>query len=132
LRDIADQVAAGEPIDLSTGYANVIWQRDANSVALRAFAHVASPPLVLNLTGADTISVRETAKKFGKLLGKEPVFAGEEARTALLNNATRCKKMLAPETVTLDWMIEQTAAWVREGGRSLGKPTHFQEREGKF
>ncbi|MCB1021247.1 MAG: NAD(P)-dependent oxidoreductase, partial [Acidobacteria bacterium] len=74
LRDIADQVASETPIDISMGYANVIWQRDANSVALRAFAHVSSPPFLLNLTGSDTISTRAVAEKFGKLLGKEPQF----------------------------------------------------------
>jgi nucleoside-diphosphate-sugar epimerase len=132
LRDIADQVAGGEPIDLSMGYANVIWQRDANSVALRAFQHVSSPALVLNLTGAATISVREVATKFGKLFGKQPRFTGREAETALLSNAARCQQLFAPETVTLDWMIERIAGWVQAGGKSLGKPTHFQEREGKF
>jgi nucleoside-diphosphate-sugar epimerase len=132
LRDIADQVAAGTPVDVSMGYANVIWQRDANSVALRAFAHASSPPLVLNLTGAQTISIRETALKFGKLLGNEPRFTGKEAETALLSNAAKCKKMFQPETVTLDWMIEQTAAWVQSGGKGLGKPTHFQQRDGRF
>ena len=132
LRDIADQVAAGTPIDISMGYANVIWQRDANSVALRAFGHASSPPLVLNLTGADTMSVRETATRFGRLLGREPKFTGHEAGTALLSNAAKCKGTFAAETVTLDWMIERVAAWIQAGGKSLGKPTHFQEREGKF
>ena len=132
LRDIADQVAAGAPVDVSMGYANVIWQRDANSVALRAFAHASSPAFLLNLTGADMISTREVAQKFGKLLGVEPVFVGTEAETALLNNAAKCKQIFAPETVTLDWMIEQIAGWIKAGGKSLGKPTHFQEREGKF
>ena len=132
LRDIADQVMAGKTIDISMGYANVIWQRDANSVALRAFGRVSSPPFLLNLTGADTISIREVATKFGKLLGREPKFAGREAETALLNNAAKCKKVFQAETVTLDWMIEQIAGWIRSGGKSLGKPTHFQERDGKF
>jgi nucleoside-diphosphate-sugar epimerase len=132
LRDIADQVASGSPIDLSMGYANVIWQRDANSVALRSFQHASSPPFVLNLTGADTISVREVAAKLGKLLGKAPRFTGIEADSALLNNAAACKQMFAPETVTLDWMIEQIAGWVQAGGASLGKPTHFEEREGQY
>ncbi|MEZ5365255.1 MAG: NAD(P)-dependent oxidoreductase [Bryobacterales bacterium] len=132
LRDIADQVAAGTPIDVSMGYANVIWQRDANSVALRAFAHVSSPPFLLNLTGSDTISTRAVAQKFGKLLGKEPQFVGKEADTALLNNAALCREQFEAETVTLDWMIEQIAGWIQAGGKSLGKPTHFQEREGKF
>ncbi len=132
LRDIADQVYSGRSVDISMGYANVIWQRDANSVALRSFAHAANPPLVLNLTGAATIRVREVAEKFAKLFGVEAKFSGEEAPTALLNNAALCAKMFAPETVSLDWMIEEIAAWVQAGGAGLGKPTHFQQRDGAF
>lgn len=132
LRDIADQVYSGRPIDLSTGHANVIWQRDANSVALRAFSRCASPPFVLNLTGAETISVRSVAQEFGQLFGCEPSFAGVEADTALLSNAALCHDIFEPETVSLDEMIRWTVDWVREGGDSLGKPTHFQEREGTF
>lgn len=132
LRDIADRVADGRTIDLSMGYANVVWQRDANSVALRSFEHAASPAFLLNLTGVATISVREVAERFGKLLGRAPVFEGREADTALLNNAKRCGEMFQHETVTLEQMIEWTAAWVAEGGRGLGKPTHFEQRDGKF
>lgn len=132
LRDIAEKTAEGRPIDLSMGYANVIWQRDANSVALRAFEHAASPAFILNLTGAETISVRDIARRFGKLLGREPLLEGTEADTALLSNAGRCRELFDPETVMLDQMIEWTAAWVAAGGRGLGKPTHFEQRDGKF
>lgn len=132
LHDIADKVHHGAPVDLTMGYANVIWQRDASSVALRAFAHCAAPPFVLNLTGSATLSVRDIAERFGRRFGVEPVFAGKEAETALLSNAARCRELFEAETVTLDQMIEWTADWVRAGGRNLGKPTHFQEREGKF
>ncbi len=132
LRDIGDRVFAGDPIDLTTGHANVIWQRDANSVALRAFAHAASPPFVVNLTGAATISVRRVAERFGELYGKQPVFSGAEAPTALLSNAKRCAEMFGPGTASLEEMIEWTAAWVSSGGADLGKPTHFQQRDGKF
>lgn len=132
LRDIAEQVHAGRPVDVSMGYANVIWQRDANSVALRAFAHAATPPFLLNLTGAATISVREVANRFAELLGVEPRFQGSEADTALLNNAVKCSELFEPETVSLDWMLQQTAAWVQAGGAGLGKPTHFQQRDGAF
>jgi len=132
LRDIAEQVHSGRPVDVSMGYANVIWQRDANSVALRSFAHAANPPFVLNLTGAATFSVREAAGKFAELFGVEAKISGTEAPTALLNNAALCAEMFSPETVTLDWMIEQTAAWVQAGGAGLGKPTHFQQRDGAF
>ncbi|MDH3496896.1 MAG: NAD-dependent epimerase/dehydratase family protein, partial [Gemmatimonadota bacterium] len=51
LRDIADRVRRREPLDLAMSHVNVIWQRDANAVAIRAFAHCAVPPVVLNVTG---------------------------------------------------------------------------------
>ena len=132
LRDVADRVAKGEPIDIAMGYANVIWQRDANSIALRAFGHTASPPFVLNMTGADTISIREVAEKFGELLGKKPVYNGTESDTALLNNAALCKEMFGPATATVDEVIGWIAAWISGGGRALGKPTHFEQRDGNF
>lgn len=132
LRDIADKVYRGEALSVATGHANVIWQRDANSIALRSLAHCSSPPFVLNMTGAETISVRETAERFGRIFRKEPVFEGSEADTALLSNAARCRELFGPCSVSLDEMIEWTAEWVSAGGAGLGKPTHFEERQGKF
>lgn len=132
LHDIGARVFAGEPVDLATGYANVIWQRDANSVALRSFAHAATPAFILNLTGARTESVRAIAQAFAVHFGREAVFNGEETETALLNNAALCKQLFDPETVTLDQMIGWVANWIAQGGRALGKPTHFEVRDGKF
>lgn len=132
LHDIGTRVHAGTPVDLATGYVNVIWQRDANSVALRSFAHAATPAFVLNLTGAATESVRAIAEKFAQRFGREAIFNGAETETALLNNAALCKQMFNPETATIDEMIEWTADWIAQGGRALGKPTHFEVRDGKF
>ena len=132
LREIADRVWTGTPIDLAMGHVNVIWQRDSNSVALRALAHCQSPPLLLNLTGPGVLSVRNLATGFGELLGREPVLTGSEAPTALLNNASRCHRLFGPPETTLDDMLEAVAHWVRIGGRSFGKATHYEQREGKF
>ena len=132
LHDIAERVFERRPIDLSMGYVNVIWQRDANSVALRAFAHCASPPLVLNLTGAETLAVRKLGERFGAVWGIEPIFEGSENETALLNNARGCVQLFGPPQVSVDQMLEWIAAWVARGGRSLGKPTHYEERKGAF
>jgi len=132
LHDIAQRVLEHFPIDLSMGYVNVIWQRDANSVALRSFAHCASPPFVLNLTGTETLAVRNLAERFGALLGVEPVFEGSEKESALLNNARRCGELFGPPEVSVDQMIEWLASWVSRGGHSLGKPTHYEERQGAF
>ncbi len=132
LRDLADKVRANESIDVTTGHVNVIWQRDANAIALRALAHCAVPPLVLNVTGAETVPVRQVAEAFGAMFGVEPVFEGSESTEALLSNAFRCQKLFGPPPVGLAEMIERVGQWVRDGGPGLGKPTHYQEREGKF
>ncbi len=132
LRDLADKIRANESIDLATGHVNVIWQRDANAIALRALAHCAVPPLVLNVTGPETVSVREVAEAFGAMFGVEPVFTGSESTEALLSNARRCRELFGAPPVGLVEMIERVGRWVSDGGPGLGKPTHYQEREGKF
>lgn len=132
LADIAEKVWEGTPIDVTMGYVNVIWQGDANSVTFRALGHCASPPFILNLTGKETLRVRELAERFGKLLGREPVIQGEEAPTALLNNASLCHRMFGPPEISVELMMRWIAEWVRGGGRSLGKPTKFQVRDGRF
>jgi len=132
LLDIGSKVFERRPVNLAMGNANVIWQGDANSILLRSLAHAASPPFVLNLTGPETISVRAVANRFGQLFGVEPVFEGEEAPSALLNNAARCFRMFGYPTVSVDEVIEWTAAWIGAGGRTLNKPTHFESRDGKF
>src|SRR5262245_26568497 len=132
LLDIGQRVREGRAVALATGRVNVIWQRDANSVCLRALEHTTSPPLVLNLTGPETLSVRYVAQRFGYLLGREPFFEGSETPTALLNDASRCWQLFGPQTVTADQLIDMTADWIREGGPTLNKPTHFEVRDGVF
>jgi uncharacterized protein YbjT (DUF2867 family) len=132
LRDIADRVYAGTEVDLSMGWVNVIWQRDANAIALAALEHAAVPPLVLNVTGRPAVSVREIATAFGVRFGREPRFRGTEAPTALLSNAARAVELFGPPPTSLDAMIDAVARWVEAGGSSLGKPTRFEERAGRF
>ncbi|MEZ5399855.1 MAG: NAD(P)-dependent oxidoreductase [Bryobacteraceae bacterium] len=132
LVDIGMQVFERKPIDLSTGAANVIWQGDANSICLRSLAYAASPPFVLNLTGPETVSVRAVAKRFGQLLGIEPVFVNEESPTALLNNAALCFSLFGYPSIPVDRIIEWTAQWIGRGGSNLNKPTRFEARDGRF
>ena len=132
LLDIAEKVYTEETISLEMGTANVIWQGDANAVALRAFAHAQSPPLILNVTGPETVSIRSLALCFGRLFNKSPRFEGEESRTALLSNATRCHQLFGYPRVSLGQMIEWVAEWVRIDGSTLRKPTRFEVRDGKF
>ena len=130
--DIAEKVYLEESISLEMGNVNIIWQADANAVALRVFAHCQSPPLTLNVTGPETISVRYLALRFGALFNKPPRFEGEEAETALLSNASQCHRLFGYPRVSLEQMIEWIAEWVRIGGTTLRKPTHFEARDGKF
>jgi nucleoside-diphosphate-sugar epimerase len=132
LLDICEKVAAGTPIDLTTGFANVIWQGDANSYCLRAFALCDSPARILNVTGLKKLSVREVALEFGRLLERTPRFAGTESANALLSDASQCAELLGPPEVSEDDLIEMTAHWVRTEGVTLGKPTKFEIRDGAF
>jgi len=132
LVDIARKVFERRPVDVTMGHVNVIWQGDANSVALRSFSLCASPPAVLNLTGPGTLSVRRIALEFGRRFGVEPEIVGQEAETALLNNASRCHSLFGLPRVSLEEMLDWIAHWIRIGGPLLDKPTHFEVRNGKF
>jgi nucleoside-diphosphate-sugar epimerase len=132
LLDIGRRVFAGQAVPLAMGAVNVIWQGDANSICLRALALAAVPPLVLNVTGAEALRVRSIAERFGEIFGTEPQFTGCEAATALLSDASLCCRLLGPPPTSPLRMIEMTAAWIRAGGATLGKPTHFEVRDGAF
>lgn len=132
LHDIAKRVLTGEPIDLSMGAVNVIWQGDANRIILQCVPLCTSPARILNLTGPETVSVRWLAERFGELFDRPPVFVGQESADALLSNAAECYRLFGYPRITLMQMIEWTAAWLLHGGRSLGKPTHFETRDGKY
>lgn len=132
LLDVATQVWNGKPVDVTTGYANCVWQGFANEVALRSLELAASPQAILNVTGLERVSIRALAGEFGRLLDREPIIVGEEAHTALLSNASKCHALYGAPDVTLDELIEWTAHWVKLGGPTLAKPTHFQTRNGKF
>ena len=132
LLDIASAVYARRPINLSMGWVNVIWQGDANSACLRCFAHCQSPPNILNITGPETLSVRDLAGEFGRRFQITPVWEGEETRTALLSDAGKAHSLLGYPSVTMREMIDWTAHWIMIGGPTLQKPTHFAVRDGKF
>ena len=132
LVDIARSVFSGEPIDLTIGFVNAIWQGDANSYALRSLALCATPPAILNVTGPERISVRETAEWFGGVFGRRPRFTGSEGPLALLSDSSRCRSLLGDPAVPLAVLRQWVAHWVRTGGSSLNKPTHFEVMDGRF
>ena len=132
LVDLARKVLTGTPVDLGMGWFNTLWQGDANAMTLRCFDHVAAPPLALNLTGPEVLSVRETCEKLGRLLGRQPVFVGTEAPTALLGDARRAFSLFGQPRVNADQLLAWVAAWLLHGGPTLNKPTHFEARDGRF
>jgi nucleoside-diphosphate-sugar epimerase len=132
LVDLAQRVLAGEAIELGMGHLNAIWQADANAMALCAFGHMASPPSVFNVAGPETLSVRRVAEEFGRLLGRPVRFQGSEAADALLSNGQLGHRLFGYPRVSAGQMIHWIADWLRRGGPTLGKPTHFEVRDGKF
>src|SRR5215472_15047905 len=119
LVDIARKVYAGEPVSLSVGWFNTIWQGDANSYALRCLELNASPPRVLNVTGPEQISVRQVAEFFGRPFGRKPLFKGEESGQALLSNTALCHRLLGAPDVSLETLLEWVRHWTEIGGVSL-------------
>lgn len=132
LVDLARRVLRREPVDVTMGYVNVIWQADANAMALAALAHAASPPLIVNLAGREELSVRGACTELARLLNVDLSFAGREERDALLSNGTRGWALLGPPRVDAGRLLAWTADWVRRGGESLDKLTHFESRSGRF
>jgi hypothetical protein len=132
LLDIGQAVYDRRPVDLRMGLVNVIWQGDANSICLRALAHCAAPPMILNLTGPETLAVRYIAEQFAARFAVEPEFSGTEASSALLNNAAKAQQMFGYPTVSAGEMIDWIAEWIKLGGATHNKPTHFQVRDGKY
>jgi nucleoside-diphosphate-sugar epimerase len=132
LVDVATKVFRGEPVDVTTGYANVLWQGDVCSHALRCLPLAESPPRALNVTGPETISIREVAQTFGRLFGKDVAFTGKENGLGYLSNASQATALFGKPTVPVGRIIEWTAHWIQRGGESLGKPTHFETQDGKY
>lgn len=132
LVDVAQKVFAGIPVDVTMPAFNAIWQGEANSIVFRSLDLATSPAEVLNLTGADTIFVRHVAEQFATRFNKPLKLTGEEAPTALLNDASRCHQLFGPPRIPLETLLDWTAEWISAGLPTLGKPTHFEARDGKF
>jgi nucleoside-diphosphate-sugar epimerase len=132
LVDVAEKVLAGKPVDLTTGHANVIWQGDACARAIQSLDIAASPAVPINVTGPETISIRSLALEFGRRFGVDVKFTGAEASRAWLSDATKSMELWGQPVVSLGQMIDWVAAWLQSGGGTLGKPTHFEVRDGNY
>jgi len=130
--DLTQKILSDTPIDVTMGYVNLIWQGDANDYIIRALAIAASPPAILNVTGPETLRVRDLAQRIAQRLGKEPTFICEEAETALLSDSSFCVETFGDPPTSLDKMIEHIVDWVSQGRKTLSKPTKYNVRDGKF
>jgi len=132
LVDVASKVKNDQTVDLSMGYFNVIWQGDMNAMSLLSLTHCTSPAKIINLTGPETLSVRQVALEVGKLFGKTPSFSGEEESTALLSNAGLSYRLFGEPKVSHEKIIQWIASWIIHENRLLNKLTHFEVRDGKY
>ena len=132
LVDIASKVLCDEPVDVTMGHFNAIWQRDAVSYGIQAHALASKEPFIMNATGAGTYATRDVALRFGSYFGKLPIFTGSEEKTAWLNNASKAQNLFGLPETTMDEMIEWVATWLLAGHPTLGKPTGFEKRDGNF
>ena len=132
LVDLAQQIWAGQTIDLSMSWFNTIWQADANAMTLQCFDHVSTPPFLINVTGSETLNVREICEKLSRRMDKPVSFSDGESAMALLNNAQRSFQLFGKPRIDAEELLEWVADWVKCGRGTLGKPTHFESRDGKF
>ncbi len=132
LVDVARKVLTGQPIDVGMGHFNVIWQADANAIALQAFDHAATPPTVLNVTGPETLSVRAVAERFADRFGLSVDLRGTEAPDAFLSKAALSGRLFGLPRISASHLIDLTAAWLKAGGTTMDKPTHFEARDGRY
>ncbi|MES2307409.1 MAG: NAD(P)-dependent oxidoreductase [Verrucomicrobiota bacterium] len=132
LVDVAQKVMKQEPVDVTMGHVNLIWQGDACARAIQCLDIAESPARPINITGPETIAVRALAEIFGKAFGIKPQITGKEAEYLWLNNASQSFSLFGYPSVSTDEMIRWVAAWILDGGKTLNKPTHFEVRDGRF
>lgn len=132
LFDVANKIIKGEKISLSTPCFNFIWQGSANEIAIRGLLHAQAPAKIMNVTGPETVSIKKAAVELGKYLGKEPVFEGECGNDAYLNDASLAMETFGYPAVSAKTLIRWQAEYIMDGGRTLDKPTHFEERKGSY
>jgi len=132
LHDIATRILAGKPIDVSLGHVNFIWQGDASAQALRCLAHCDTPTSPINVSGHEILAVRDLAARLGARLGREPIIVGKEEPTAWLTDTSQAVKMFGLPIVDTGQLVEWTADWVARAMPSLGRPTKYEVRDGRY
>lgn len=132
LVDLAQRIHQGQPVNVAMGYVNVIWLADANAMTLLALRDTTVPATVLNMAGPDILSTREVAERLARHMNLPVRIEGEEQADALLSNGRLGASHWGQPRVSVEQLLQWTAAWVAGGRPTLGKPTHFQTRSGQF
>jgi dTDP-4-dehydrorhamnose reductase len=132
LVDVAERVRRGETIDVRTGWVQVIWQGDANAQALTALLRADDPAFVVNVTGAETVSVAAVAWHFARQFRREPRLVGLTAPNALLSDTSLARRLFGPPAVSTAQLLDWVAEWLRAGNPTLGRPTKFEVRDGRY
>jgi nucleoside-diphosphate-sugar epimerase len=132
LSDVAVKVRDGQPVDVTMGHVNVIWQGDANAAALRCLAHCTVPTSPINVSGPETVSIRWLAHELAMRLGRTAQVVGTEAATAWLIDTAAATKLFGQPSVPLARMIDWTADWIGRDMPMLNKPTRFEVRDGAY
>ena len=129
--DIALRILNGESISLATPSANIIWQGDANRLALRALTVARLPAVALNVTGP-CVPIREIADRLAARMGKKALFTGSEGSEALIANTSVLNETLPYSALPLDTLLDWTVSWVQSGRPLLNRPTKYEVRDGRF
>lgn len=132
LLDLAQRIWCGLPVDVVMGATHVIWQGDANARVIQCLDHATNPPCAVNLTGRERLLTRDLARQLGERLGRPVQFTGTESPTAWVWNADKSYDWFGPPAVLLEDMLTAIATWVKMGGVTLNKPTHFEVQDGQF
>ncbi len=134
LTDLAVRVRDDVAIDVTMGAVNVIWQGDANAIALMLLAHGEVPAAPVNVTGTMSHTVRALATELGVRLRRTPHFSGGEANDALLSDARGLQVRFGDQlpSMPLAQLLDWTADWVLASRPLLGKATKFEVRDGRF
>lgn len=130
--DLAMRLKHQQPIDLSMGVFNAIWQADANAMAIASLRLAMRPATIMNLAGPEVLSVRRVSQKLADLMGVKVEYIHAESSDAILSNAQQSHRLFGYPRVGAEEMIHRIAAWVDSGGPVLNKPTHFETRDGKY
>ena len=132
LVDVAERVRRNEPVDVRTGWVQVIWQGDANAQALTALLRAGDPAFVVNVTGPEALSVAEVAWRFARRFRRHPRLVGLAAPDALLSDTTLARRLFGPPAVSSERLIDWVAEWLDAGNPTLGRPTKFEVRDGRY